>query len=66
MIMKLLQKLVEEHVHTQILTCSHEKRIRSIFARILQYAAANTGVEWGHLSDTLKFDLGPPRSSRPN
>lgn len=66
MIMELLQKLVEEHVHTQILTCSHEKRIRSIFARILQYAAANTGVEWGHLSDTLKFDLGPPRSSRPN
>lgn len=66
MIMKLLQKLVEEHVHTQILTRPHEKRIRSIFARILQYAAANTGVEWGHLSDTLKFDLGPPRSSRPN
>lgn len=66
MIMKLLQKLVEEHVHTQILTRSHEKRIRSIFARILQCAAANTGVEWGHLSNTLKFDLGPPRSSRPN
>lgn len=66
MIMKLLQKLAEEHVHTQILTRSHEKRIHSIFARILQYTATNTGVEWGRLSDTLKFDLGPPRSSRPN